>query len=88
MNFISFPPRGHISFTGTHSTCRISLCETELDSPSSQEMVTSLQDNGAKIGERDAPTNTVAYLESSGLIAGHSVRCPQTPHAELDLSVR
>jgi hypothetical protein len=34
----------HIGFIGTRSTFAISLCETELASPSSQEMVTSLQD--------------------------------------------
>src|SRR5258708_9737710 len=33
-----------ISFVGTRSTLAMSLCETELASPSSQEMVTSLQD--------------------------------------------
>jgi hypothetical protein len=33
-----------IKFVGTRSTFAMSLCETELVSPSSQEMVTSLQD--------------------------------------------
>jgi hypothetical protein len=34
----------HINLTGTRSTRAMSLCGTELTSPSSQEMVTSLQD--------------------------------------------
>jgi len=33
-----------IKFASARSTCRMSLCETELVSPSSQRMVTSLQD--------------------------------------------
>jgi hypothetical protein len=37
-------PVAQIGFIGTRSTFAISLCETELASPSSQEMVTSLQD--------------------------------------------
>jgi hypothetical protein len=40
----SCAPAAHIDFVGTRSTFAISLCETELASPSSQEMVTSLQD--------------------------------------------
>lgn len=35
---------GHTKFVGTRSTRAMSLCETELASPSSQKMVTSLQD--------------------------------------------
>src|ERR1700738_788691 len=34
----------HINLTGTRSTRAMSLCGTELTSPSSQEMATSLQD--------------------------------------------
>jgi hypothetical protein len=34
----------HANLSGTRSTFAISLCETELVSPSSQEMVTSLQE--------------------------------------------
>jgi hypothetical protein len=41
---IPFARAFHISFVDTRSTRAMSLCEAELASPSSQEMVTSLQD--------------------------------------------
>jgi hypothetical protein len=68
--------RSHQFHRGTRSTFAISVCETELASPSSQEngdITPGRSDNRAQVRCRSPPTNTIADFESSGLVAGHKL---------------
>jgi hypothetical protein len=79
-----------ISFVSTRSTCAMSLCETELASPSiprNGDFAPRRSGNRAKVHCRGSPANAGADSECSGLVAGHLIGCPQTPHGEFDLSI-
>src|ERR1700692_5102108 len=81
----------HINLTGTRSTRAMSLCGTELTSPSSQEMVTSLQDvpvtvpRSVVVAAQQTRSPTFSALDWSPVIG--SICRSQTPHGELYLPV-
>src|SRR5664279_4530879 len=81
----------HVSLVGTRSTSAISLCAIEAVCPSSQSMVTSLQDapttvpRSVVVAPQQTRSPPLRCLDCSPVIG--SICCPQTPHRKFDSSV-